>query len=142
MQISEPRLLQQTDAKEGSRKTVDGSTNDGQSTKWQAVSLGEIFRFTKKPKDLRYAEFEQIPFIPMELLPVGRTSFDQFLLKGPDEISSGTYFEPGDILLAKITPSFENGKQGIIEKLPTPFGVATTEVIPIKEVEGVSNKLE
>ena len=62
------------------------------------------------------------------------------MLKTNDELSSGTYFEPGDILLAKITPSFENGKQCTIEGLPTPFGIATTEVIPIREVVDVSDR--
>jgi len=42
------------------------------------------------------------------------------------------HFERGDILVAKITPSFENGKQALATKLPTPFGFATTEVIPLR----------
>jgi type I restriction enzyme, S subunit len=40
----------------------------------------------------------------------------------------------------KITPSFENGKQGIVRDLPTAFGIATTEVIPIAELPGVSSR--
>ena len=31
------------------------------------------------------------------------------------------------------------GKQCIIKELPTPFGIATTEIIPIREVEGISH---
>ena len=107
---------------------------------WRTVRLGEVFKFTAKPHGLKYANFERIPFVPMDAVPVGRMNFDQYILKAPSEVSSGTYFEPGDVLVAKITPSFENGKQGIIESLPTPFGIATTEVIPIKEVPGLSDK--
>ena len=55
-------------------------------------------------------------------------------------IKSGNYFEKGDILLAKITPSFENGKQGIALEIPNEFGVASTELIPIKEKKDISNK--
>ncbi len=77
----------------------------------------------------------------MEVIPIGTIYFDQYVLKSQDELTSGTYFELGDVLLAKITPSFENGKQGIIEDLPTPFGIATTEVIPIRGIPGVSDKL-
>src|SRR5258708_37383301 len=69
---------------------------------WRVVKVGEVFKFTKKPKGLRYSEFEQIPFVPMDLLPLGLTTFDEFILKSQDEISSGTYFEPGDILVAEI----------------------------------------
>ena len=106
---------------------------------WKVTTLGEIVTFTKKPRGLRYSEYSEIPFIPMELIPVAKLSSTEFILKTNNELKSGTYFEPGDILLPKITPSFENGKQCIIKELPTPFGIATTEVIPIREVKGVSD---
>ena len=107
---------------------------------WRTVRFGEVATFTKKPKDLRYSDYNEVPFVPMNLIPIATLFSKDFILKPSDTLSSGTYFEPGDILLAKITPSFENGKQSIIEDLPTPFGIATTEVIPIREVEGVSDK--
>lgn len=107
---------------------------------WRIVRFGEVATFTKKPKDLRYSEYNEVPFVPMKLIPIATLFSKDFILKPSDTLGSGTYFEPGDILLAKITPSFENGKQSIIEDLPTPFGIATTEVIPIREVEGVSDK--
>ena len=108
---------------------------------WQIVRFEEAATFTKKPKGLRYSEYNEVPFVPMNLIPIATLFSKEFILKPSEALSSGTYFEPGDILLAKITPSFENGKQSIIENLPTPFGIATTEVIPIREVEGVSDKL-
>ena len=108
---------------------------------WQIVRFQEVVKFTKKPKDLRYSEYSEVPFVPMNLIPIATLFSDKFTLRPTNTLSSGTYFEPGDILLAKITPSFENGKQSIIEDLPTPFGIATTEVIPIREVEGVSDRV-
>ncbi len=107
---------------------------------WRTVSFGDIVTFTKKPRGLQYSDYNEIPLVPMSLIPVAELLSAEFILKSRDEFSSGTYFEPGDILLSKITPSFENGKQCIIEELPTPFGIATTEVIPIREVAGVSDK--
>ena len=107
---------------------------------WQTVKFGDVATFTKKPKDLRYSEYNEIPFVPMTLIPIATLFSKEFIRKPSNKISSGTYFEPGDILLAKITPSFENGKQCIIKELPTPFGIATTEIIPIREVEGISDK--
>ena len=107
---------------------------------WRIVRFAEVTTFTKKPKGLRYSEYNEVPFVPMNLIPIATLFSTEFILKSTDELSSGTYFEPGDILLAKITPSFENGKQCIIQELPTPFGIATTEVIPIREVKGVSDK--
>ncbi len=44
------------------------------------------------------------------------------------KVSSGyTYFENNDILLAKITPCFENGKGALVENLSLGFGFGTTE---------------
>ena len=106
---------------------------------WRAVRFGDITTFTKKPRDLRYSDYSEIPFVPMELIPIAKLFSQEFILKTNDELKSGTYFEPGDILLPKITPSFENGKQCIIKELPTSFGIATTEVIPIREIEGISD---
>ena len=106
---------------------------------WETVCFADAAIFTKKPKDLRYSEYNQIPFVPMELIPIAKHFSEDFILKTNNELKSGTYFELGDILLAKITPSFENGKQCIFKDLPTPFGIATTEVIPIREVEGISD---
>ena len=108
---------------------------------WQIVKFKEAVTFTKKPKDLRYSEYSEVSFVPMNLIPIATLFSNEFTRKTTDKLSSGTYFEPGDILLAKITPSFENGKQCIIKDLPTPFGIATTEVIPIREIEGLSDKV-
>lgn len=108
---------------------------------WKSVNFADTVKFTKKPKGFTYRDYDQVPFVPMEFLPTSGLFFEQFIFKKPAEITSGTYFETGDILVAKITPSFENGKQGIIEKLPTPFGFATTEVIPFREIEDKSDKL-
>ena len=36
------------------------------------------------------------------------------------------------MLIAKITPSFENGKRALTTNFPYPFGYATTEVIPLR----------
>ncbi len=68
----------------------------------------------------------------METIPQGGLYEPDYIQRAPSEIRNGTYFERGDILVAKITPSFENGKQALTAALPAPFGVATTEVIPLR----------
>jgi type I restriction enzyme, S subunit len=106
---------------------------------WRMERVADAYRFTRKPKEIRYGDFAAIPFIPMNLIPDGGITTPSFKEKPPQDISSGTYFEKGDLLLSKITPSFENGKQAIATNLPTPFGIATTEVIPIQSIDGSSN---
>jgi type I restriction enzyme S subunit len=52
-----------------------------------------------------------------------------------------TYFERGDVLLAKITPCFENGKAALVNKLNTKIGFGSTEFHVLRPVKGkVDNK--
>jgi type I restriction enzyme, S subunit len=106
---------------------------------WQTIAIQDAYQFTKKPKELRLRDFTEVPFIPMEFLPIGKIYADNWAMKPTKDLGSGTYFEDGDLLVAKITPSFENGKQAIA-RINVPFGYATTEVIPIQEIEGMSDK--
>jgi type I restriction enzyme S subunit len=99
---------------------------------WDVVRLGDAVDFTKKPRTLNLSEFREIPFIPMEMIPIEKLYINDYLIKSSNEITSGVYCEKGNILLAKITPSFENGKQGIVENIPYDFAFATTEVYPLK----------
>jgi type I restriction enzyme S subunit len=97
--------------------------------RWARV--GDFYEVTRKPRGLSLPESGLVPFIPMENIPLDGRFEASHLEKQIDSITSGTYFERGDVLVAKITPSFENGKQALIEDLPEPFGYATTEVIPL-----------
>lgn len=68
----------------------------------------------------------------MDSVPVNGHEAVRFSLRNISQIASGTYFEKGDILLSKITPSFENGKQGLAHNIPASFGIASTEIIPLQ----------
>ena len=98
---------------------------------WDVVMLGDVADFSRKPRSLNFNKYKKIPFIPMEYIPNEEIYISKYELKNQNEIKSGTFFCKGDLLVAKITPSFENGKQCIINDLPTDFGYATTEVWPL-----------
>ncbi len=104
-------------------------TDLGEGRRWTRV--GDGYDVTKKPRSLDRSAFSVIPFAAMEAIPQGGAYQADFTMKAPDAIASGTYFERGDILISKITPSFENGKQALAHDLVAPFGYATTEVIPL-----------
>lgn len=58
---------------------------------------------------------------------------DTSAVKNLAEVLTGyTYVADGDIMIAKITPCFENGKGAIAKNLLNGIGFATTEVIPIR----------
>ncbi len=107
---------------------------------WTETTIGEVADFTSKPRGLDCKKYERIPFVPMELVRQENTYIRNFSWKAGKDIRSGNYFEKGDCLLAKITPCFENGKQGITRDLPMEFGYASTELIPFRGREGISNK--
>lgn len=46
-----------------------------------------------------------------------------------------TYFRRNDVVMAKITPCFENGKGGLLDTLPTEIGFGTTEFVVLRAVE-------
>lgn len=106
---------------------------------WIIKRIDEVYDFKNKSKGKNFEKVKQVPFIPMDLIPDDRLFVRDFELRDISDISSGTYIENGDLLIAKITPSFENGKQAIVD-FKHKFGFATTEVIPIKEKERISNK--
>lgn len=108
---------------------------------WTWQRIADCYRITKKPREVALADFETIPFVPMDAVPTNGREDVRFELRPPSQISSGTYFEKGDVLLSKITPSFENGKQGLARNLPAAFGVASTEIIPLQpQSDAYSNR--
>jgi len=105
---------------------------------WRVERLGEVVTITRKPRYLPLPK--KIAFIRMEHLPDDGTLYPVSIVwKSTKDIRSGVYCEGGDILFAKITPSLENGKQGLIPE-EIPFAYATTEVCPLK-VNNQVNKL-
>jgi len=99
---------------------------------WKLGPIAEVFDFTGKPRGLDLSKNgDQIPFFPMDQIPLGRIRVSDFTPKSLAQLGSGTYVENGDLMVAKITPSFENGKQAIVD-IATDFAYATTEVIPMR----------
>ena len=69
-----------------------------------------------------------VSFVPMADLNEHRISFSPSEQKEIAEVSSGyTYFGDGDVLLAKVTPCFENGKAGIARGLQNGIGFGSSE---------------
>jgi restriction endonuclease S subunit len=66
----------------------------------------------------------------MEAIADGLGGLDTSITKTLEEVGSGSYsyFAEGDLLLAKVTPCFENGKKAIAEGLANGIGFATSEV--------------
>lgn len=68
------------------------------------MPIGEAFEINPKVSIKRGTE---VPFISMDRLEPGRRDVDAVETRS---YSSGSKFEPGDTLMARITPCLENGK--------------------------------
>jgi len=70
----------------------------------------------------------RVSFVPMSELNAHRIAFRPSEEKQLAEVSSSyTYFEDNDVLLAKVTPCFENGKAGIARGLLNGIGFGSSE---------------
>jgi type I restriction enzyme S subunit len=78
---------------------------------------------------------ELVTFLPME--KVGEKGQIDCSIKRPakDLLAGFTSFEKDDVILAKITPCFENGKGAHLSKLETQIGFGSTEFHVIRASE-------
>jgi type I restriction enzyme, S subunit len=120
--LAEPRVLEEVPV--GYRMTELGLLPE----EWGVARLEEVAEFSKRPEA---AVAPLTTFIPMMMLPESGLYVNRWEERRPDQVRSGVYFRAGDLLLAKITPCLENGKQGIAREVPRGWGYATTEVYPI-----------
>ena len=63
--------------------------------------------------------------------------FPQRIRKIEEVYRGYTYFQENDLLIAKITPCFENGKMSIAKNLVNGIGFGSTEFIVLRAKEGV-----
>lgn len=80
------------------------------------------------------AGYGNVTFAPMDALADGLGGLDTSLERPADALADGSYsyFAEGDLLLAKVTPCFENGKKALVTNLPNRIGFATSEVHVIR----------
>ncbi|MGP1599199.1 restriction endonuclease subunit S [Peptoanaerobacter stomatis] len=99
----------------------------------------ECVEFNPKKSEIRNLMNGIVSFVPMECVGVDGsfTTREDGLVQ--DYYKGYTYFRDGDVLLAKITPCFENGKVAIAENCTNGIGFGTTEFHVSRPIEGVSN---
>ncbi|MGE6113201.1 restriction endonuclease subunit S [Aeromonas salmonicida] len=78
---------------------------------------------------------DEICFLPMEKVGVdGTVEYD--LRRTLRSVKQGfTSFQNNDVIIAKITPCFENGKGAYLNNMPTKFGYGSTEFHVIRAYE-------
>ena len=116
--------------REGYKKTEVGVIPED----WEVVLLSDICEVNPK-KDILEND-DEVAFLPMEQVSnSGRII--KINTRKYGEVSKGyTPFKNKDVLLAKITPCFENGKRALIENLQYKMGFGSTEFHVLRSLEG------
>lgn len=85
-------------------------------------------------------QLNEVPFLPMEAIGE-RGQTDLSATRPVDEVSSGyTQFFNGDVIVAKITPCFENGKGALIQGMRQGIGYGTTELHVLRPAEEINGR--
>ena len=107
---------------------------------WEVKKLGDICEI-KPPKKLakeKLSESDLVTFFPMEDLKIFNHYIKPIKTKYLKDVYGGyVYFENNDVLLAKITPCFENGKLGIAKDLKNGIGFGSSEYMVFRPKVGV-----
>jgi len=104
---------------------------------WVWVRLGNVSIINPRNKvddDLETA------FIPMTYIKDGYRNEFIYDNKKWKAIKKGfTHFADNDLIIAKITPCFQNRKSAVLQNLPNGFGAGTTE---LHVVRGINNLID
>jgi type I restriction enzyme, S subunit len=80
-----------------------------------------------------------VGFVPMNRMGKSFRHTPTFEARKWSEVKKGyTHFADGDVLVARITPCFENGKAGIARGLPNGMGAGSTEYVVLRPKAGVA----
>lgn len=103
---------------------------------WQVGSLG-TFLLPKRKVDL--ADDNIVPFLPMASIADGFSGQCTPESRKWGEVRKGyTTFESGNVLVAKITPCFQNRKSTIAPATDMSIGAGTTELHVLRPCEALS----
>jgi type I restriction enzyme M protein len=92
------------------------------------VKLGEVCTVNPRKNQRAVNPETRVSFVPMADINEHRISFQPNNEKKLSDVSASyTYFEDNDVLLAKVTPCFENGKAGIARGLLNGIGFGSSE---------------
>ena len=104
-------------------------------TGWTVKPLAAVCQIKPPKAEARslISANDLVSFVPMESLGIDQKILVPTQTRPLSEVAgSYTYFADGDVLLAKITPCFENGKLGIAANLVNGIGFGSSEYIVLR----------
>jgi restriction endonuclease S subunit len=126
---------------EGYQKIIDGARQVVDNWKpqievdpdWPMVKLGEVCEINPKKSEVSaLADNKIVSFLPMEDIGTIQDIYPKKERTISEVYKGYSYFRENDVLIAKVTPCFENGKSGIARNLKNAIGFGTTEIHVIR----------
>jgi len=119
----------------GERYRVNGERTHA----FSLVPLADVCTINPpKSEALSLAPDTLVSFVPMSDLGENRMTFTPKETKRIKDLgTSYTYFADGDVLIAKVTPCFENGKAGIAHNLTNAVGFGSSELYILRPSDRV-----
>ena len=101
---------------------------------WEMVEIGAVCVLNPQKSELKDLSKETIvSFVPMSDINENNVNFIPNQTRKVAEVYSGyTYFKNDDVLVAKVTPCFENGKAGIASYLENGIGFGSSELFVLR----------
>ncbi len=108
---------------------------------WDPIRLRFLLELSPSRSEVRdLSEDTEVSFVPMESVRE-EGGLDLGESKQLEEVVDGyTYFRDGDVLVAKITPCFENGKGALAADLTNEIGFGTTELHVLRPEEELGRR--
>lgn len=98
-----------------------------------------IIKPPKREAKEKLNENTEVSFMGMDMLGINQLESSSEDFRKLSSVYNGyTYFAENDVLLAKITPCFENGKLGIAKRLKNGVGFGSSEFIVFRCKEDLS----
>ena len=99
---------------------------------WEWVRIQSIFMINPRNE---LSDDINVGFIPMKLIKEGfNNSFDYEIRKWHEVKSGFTHLSDNDLVIAKITPCFQNRKSAILKGLPNGYAAGSTELFVLRDI--------
>jgi len=104
---------------------------------WVVSTIGEVCDINPKHK---HDDDLDVGFMPMADVPTDYLGTCSYETRKWKDVKKGfTQFANNDVIFAKITPCFENGKAAVINNFPNGYGAGSTEYFVLRSVSNRVN---
>ena len=107
-------------------------------SRYETVRIADVCAINPRKSELATLPANTpVSFVPMKDLAENSSSFIPQEMRALEEVRQGayTYFREGDVLVAKVTPCFENGKAGVACNLTNGIGFGSSEYYVLRPSE-------